>query len=99
MTRFPSSKSSRALGRVPTCLSLSAKSRKADHMKRIAEFQSSRPRLPHSSDYADLVLQTAQEQNMTGYHLTVVYKSASTLEWANVSLKSFMGKFYHHVIS
>jgi hypothetical protein len=68
-------------------------------MKKYVDFNASRPRLPHSSDYADLVLQTAQEQNMTGYHLTVVYKSASTLEWANVSLKIFMSRFYHDVIS
>ena len=68
-------------------------------MKKYVDFNASRPRLPHSSHFADLVLQTAQKEKMTGYHLTVVYKSAPTLAWANVSLKKFMSRFYHHVIS
>jgi hypothetical protein len=53
---------------------------------------------PDSSDYAGLVCQVAQNNRMTGYHLTVVYKDAQSDTVANSALRTFMKKFYIYAI-
>jgi hypothetical protein len=61
------------------------------------DFRSNRT-APDSSDYACLVCQVAQNNQMTGYHLTVVYKGAQSDTVANSALRAFMKKFFIYTI-